>query len=34
MSVETKKKVTQTLIIVTLFAANAAYLMLSPLFPG
>jgi len=34
VSTETKKKVTQALVIVGLFAANAAYLLLSPLFPG
>ncbi len=33
MSTETKKKVTQILIIAALFVANAAYLTLSPLFP-
>lgn len=34
MSTETKKKVTQVLIIAGLFAANIAYLSLSPLFPS
>ena len=34
MSTKTKKKVTQVLIIAGLFAANIAYLSLSPLFPS
>lgn len=34
MSTETREKVTRILIIVGLFAANAAYLALSPLFPS
>ena len=33
VSTETKRKVTQILIIIGLFIANAAYLILSPLFP-
>ena len=34
MSTQVKKRVTQALIIVGIFAANAAYLTLSPFFPS
>jgi hypothetical protein len=34
MSVESRKKVSQVLIIIGLFVANIAYLTLSPLFPA
>ena len=33
VSVETKKKVTQYLILLALILANVAYLLFSPLFP-
>lgn len=34
MSTETKKKLTQVIVIIGVFAANIAYLTLSPLFPS
>jgi len=33
VSVETKKKVTQYLILLALILANVAYILFSPLFP-